>query len=433
MKFTLTTLMKNKTLKVLFVAAECNSQWTSVPQIAYQCCKALSEKVELTLVTHIRNKNSFENSNLKIDIEYIPETHFEQCWYKISNFLSLNKKWWPVQHILTYPLYLIFSKKVSKKFRERVEKGIYDIVHVFTPILPRYPAPLADVCGENKTPLVIGPLNGGLKYPEHHLGIYLREGGFLKKLSFLSKYITDLRYSYDISSKIICGSHDTQKYIESLGTFYKRKIEWIPENGVESINPKKVFYTYPNRKLKCLFVGRLVPYKGLQFVIQAIYKMHKLGYRNITLDIIGSGEMEKGLRKLVFKYKLFEIIKFHGKLNTDHINQFYQNSDLLTFPSIREFGGAVVMEAMSNACPALVIDRGGPGEITTTESSFKLNCGSEKYIIDQIVNVMKICLENPDILRRKSSVGLRLSEKYLWENKINQFYDIYQELKNNVA
>ena len=123
-----------------------------------------------------------------VEIISINESTIEAYWYKLCYWLSGKRKWWPLYHILTFPLQLLFIKKVEKNMSIRIKNNEFDMVHSITPMIPRYPAPFVKLCNEKRIPIVIGPVNGGLPYPKYSKWIKFKEGGmftWVKKYSHM--------------------------------------------------------------------------------------------------------------------------------------------------------------------------------------------------------------------------------------------------------
>jgi len=59
-----------------------------------------------------------------------------------------------------------------------------------------------------------------------------------------------------------------------------------------------------------------------------------------------------------------------GWVNHLEIPRRLAAADVFGFPSIREFGGAVVLEAMAQGCVPLIVNYGGPAELATRETGF---------------------------------------------------------------
>ena len=75
-----------------------------------------------------------------------------------------------------------------------------------------------------------------------------------------------------------------------------------------------------------------------------------------------------------------DAVTFTGWLaNSDTLAQF-QQADVLVFPSLREFGGAVVFEALGLGAVPVVADFGGPGDIVAPDVGYKIALMSTKTI-----------------------------------------------------
>lgn len=156
--------MQSKNIKVLLIIEQCNPDWSSVPLVAYRFYEQISQFVNVHLVTHQRNQAALDKVIEKVNVTYIPESSFTKPYYKIvSKVTSIGRINWPLRNTLTYPIYEEFNQKVYQQFKIAVEQGEYDLVHVITPMMPRYPVKLIQACKE--TPFILGPVNGGVPFP----------------------------------------------------------------------------------------------------------------------------------------------------------------------------------------------------------------------------------------------------------------------------
>ena len=84
------------------------------------------------------------------------------------------------------------------------------------------------------------------------------------------------------------------------------------------------------------------------------------------------------------------ITPFYKSVNLwERLASSFSKSDIFCFPSIREFGGAVVLEAMACGLPCIVVNNGGIGEYVTDETGFKIEPISRDYIIKELYNLSK--------------------------------------------
>ena len=83
----------------------------------------------------------------------------------------------------------------------------------------------------------------------------------------------------------------------------------------------------------------------------------------MTLEMIGDGPMLADLRRRRPQPALGAAVRFHGWLPHAAVQDVAADCTALTFPSIREFGGGVVLEAMAMGLAPVIVDYAGPGEL----------------------------------------------------------------------
>jgi glycosyltransferase involved in cell wall biosynthesis len=405
--------MNNKKIKILLIVEQCNPNWSSVPLEGFNYYKNINQLCSVKLVTHIRNKEALDEYPEYLDIEYIPETRFSQIYHKIVDFLTTigGRINWPLYMVLTYPIYEEFNRQVYQKFKQAVLEEEYDIVHVLTPIIPRYPAKIIKAC--EKIPFILGPVNGGVPFPSGFQKVARQEFAYLNFLRVIGRYlIPGYVETYKKADKILAGSTYTRNLIQNLFKIPDDKIELFYENGISEdfFNSQKI--KEDNQYINLLFVGRLVPYKGSDMVIEAISNLTEDVKNKVKLTIVGDGSEKKDLENQVKILGLENVVKFTGWVKQHKTLKYYQKSDIFCFPSIREFGGAVVLEAMACGLPCIVANNGGIGEYVTSETGFNIDPISREYLVNQLTQKIMILVENEE-LRKKCQLSVMIGYKNL--------------------
>lgn len=161
-------------------------------------------------------------------------------------------------------------------------------------------------------------------------------------------------------------------------------------------------------KTICLSVGRLVPYKGYNYLIKSAKKLGE----NYTFYIIGDGEQRTALQR---QSKNCPSVKFLGKLADDELKAYYIAADIFCFSSItkNEAFGIALAEAMYFGLPAVTYTIPGSG---VNYVSLNGETGLEVPNRDTVAFANAIQeLSNPD---KKSDFGkkayLRIMEKFLF-------------------
>lgn len=125
------------------------------------------------------------------------------------------------------------------------------------------------------------------------------------------------------------------------------------ENNIENIKKNEI-----KDKIKILSVSNLKKTKGIQINLRAISQL-KGKYGNIQYDIIGEGEFEIQLRKLVRELGLEDIVNFLGKKEHDEVLKSMSDYDIFSLPSYNEGFGTVYIEAMSKRIAVIGVEGEG--------------------------------------------------------------------------
>ena len=115
--------------------------------------------------------------------------------------------------------------------------------------------------------------------------------------------------------------------------------------------------------LRILFVGNLIPRKGLRHLIAALSRLPKAGW---LLDVVGDEAVDRAyaaeLRRQIGAAGLEGNIRLHGRVSDSELAQRYRAAHLLAVLSYEGFG-IVYLEAMAFGLPVLASVYGGAGEI----------------------------------------------------------------------
>jgi glycosyltransferase involved in cell wall biosynthesis len=417
--------MKNK-IKVLLLIEQCNPAWQSVPLEGYKYFQAISKLVDVTLVTHDRNKEYLKFDNA--EVVCIEEMHLLKAYYSLVEPLVYKHKVnWPLYNSLTYPIYAEFNYKVYHKFKSKIINEDYDIVHAITPMIPRYPYKIVKAC--HSTPFLLGPVNGGIPFPPGFREKAREEFAYLNFLRAIGRFlIPGYRETYKKADRILAGSTYTLNLLRRLFNLPNSRINLFFENGIDTSFISTQKQPKPNSKIHLLFVGRLVPYKCADIVIKALSRLNQTIQNKIELTIVGDGSEKVLLEKLVHKLDLDEIVNFIGWIPQPKTLDYYRQADIFCFPSIREFGGAVVLEAMANGLPCIVANYGGIGEYVTEETGFKIEPISPEHLTQELTQKIQILVEDDQLRESMSVKSIERARQFTWERKATKIVEIYEQL-----
>jgi glycosyltransferase involved in cell wall biosynthesis len=112
-----------------------------------------------------------------------------------------------------------------------------------------------------------------------------------------------------------------------------------------------------------LFVGSLIPRKGLDRLIEAADLLVQQGYKSFSLAIVGAGEGAEDLKKQISTRQLAGIVQHLGPIRYENLGAYYKASDVFVFPTLEDVLGLVLLEAMAFGKPVLCSQYAGAREM----------------------------------------------------------------------
>jgi len=183
-----------------------------------------------------------------------------------------------------------------------------------------------------------------------------------KKSSPHRHFITRVLNSFLMNSadRLVAISSDTKVNAEG---YYKvrKKISVInygfypPELKANDL-PKE---SRKDGKYRVIAVGRLIPRKGFEYLIQAMARLPE----NIVVSIVGDGPLEEQLKSVTEKHNLNGRVNFVGYVSREKIYRHLKAANLFVLSSLHEGLGIVVQEAMHVGLPIVSTDNGGQVDI----------------------------------------------------------------------
>jgi glycosyltransferase involved in cell wall biosynthesis len=405
--------------RVLLVAEAANPEWTSVPLVGWNLARALRDVADLHLVTQVRNREAILRAGWREGADFTAldtETLAAPLW-RLGERLrgGPGKGWTTLQAVaaLSYPL---FERALWRRFGPSLRAGDWDIVHRVTPLSPTIPSPLAPRLARIGVPFLIGPLNGGVPWPRAFDAARRAEREWLSYVRGAAHLMPGRRATFLGAAAVLCGSLHTRAEMPRGA-----RTLWLPENAVDPAR-----FAAPQTRdpgpLRAVFLGRLVPYKGPDMALEAAAPLMRAG--RLTLDIVGDGPLMEPLRAQAEALGLAPA--FHGWLPQERAARVAGAADLLLFPSVREFGGGAVVEAMALGLCPLVVDYAGPGELVAPGTGLKVPLGDRTAIVAGLQAHLDRLAGAPDEARRIGQAArARALAFFTWEAKARQIARLY--------
>ncbi|MDZ4662295.1 MAG: glycosyltransferase [Pseudomonadota bacterium] len=306
----------------------------------------------------------------------------------------------------------IASTPISFSFMKRAKSLDADLLHV------HLPNPLATLAlRKTKVPYVITYHCDVLSYP------------WLNRL-----YLPLLREQLAQARAIITSSFELVDNSPVLRDF-KNKCRVIPFG----IN-KKSFALTPSLQqmfdqLKnnfntktVVYVGRLVEYKGLAYLIRAMKRV------DAVLLLVGDGPEQKALQTLAHSLGLTNKVHFFRNFPRHDLGVFYHLADVVVLPSIdeREAFGMCLIEGLACGCPLVTTDIPSGVKSVNVQNVTGLTVPPKDHV--SLAMALNTILGNDSLRARMSAnAEIRFHDLFRLERMVESHQELYREVLNGVS
>jgi len=228
---------------------------------------------------------------------------------------------------------------------------------------------------------------------------------------------------------MLCASAYTAGDFTLSGAYKGKKYKWgyFPEvkkyESIDSIIESK-------QPASILWAGRMIWWKNPETPVIIAKRLKDDGY-NFKLNIIGIGQKEEKVRKLITEFGLDNKVNMLGSMPPYKVREYMEKSSIYLFTSnFNEGWGAVLNESMNSACA--VVASHAIGSVP-----FLLENGKNGFIyknedLDDLYEKVKKLLDNPKMAKQvgKSAYNT-LCEKWNPAEAAKRFLALSESLLNN--
>jgi len=394
----------------------------SVSQIGWEWYSRLSRRTPVTLVTHVRNRPALEAAGAPLpgsDVVYIDTEWFAGPLYRVASRIFPNS-----QHSVFLVSSLDFYVYDAAAVRTLRRRPRPDVTHAVTPVSPLAATRLARL----GAPLVLGPWNGGLATPASFPEFTAADSTWLYPIRELGRVVEAFARSTRRAAAILTASAATDRALPAAA---RVRAQRMLENGVDL----DVFRARPwpaapspSNPLRVLFTGRLIPVKAVPLILRAVAT---LGAEfPIRVRIAGDGPCAAAWKQEANQLGVAGRVDFLGNLPLCDVARELADAHVFCLPSVRESGGAVLLEAMASARPVIAIAHGGPAEIVDSEVGLAIPPKGSEFAVAALADAFRGIVARPDAWRARGEAGrLRAESRYSWDAKIEEALRLYRTIE----
>ncbi len=412
--------------RILLSAYQCGPGMGSVSQIGWEWFRRVSQREPTTLFTHVRNREALEGAGGAppgSEIVYIDTEWFAGPLYRAARriFPGSEHAVFLVSSLDFFP----YDAMVVREARRRKKAGTtWCVAHQVTPVSPVAPTRLHRV----GAPVLIGPMNGGLENPRQFPNVMKEEGRWIYPVRHLARILDAVWGSTRNASVLLTATAATR---DAIPERYRRLCVPLVENGIDPARFRAAPWPDPpsvDVPLRILFVGRLVAVKGLPMLLAALARVRTK--QPVQLAVVGDGPMRDAWEREAQVEGLADIVTFLGERSLDEVAAEMRRAHVFCLPSVRESGGAVLLEAMASARPILTVAYGGPAEIVCDAVGRGIEPNGPDYVTERLGEALLDVAANPDEWRRKGEEGCRIAAaRYSWDAKVDEAMGLYARLR----
>ncbi len=412
-----------KRLSLLVSAHACNPLATeeSYPGeavLGWNLVKQLNRFHDVSVLTRTYNRGGIEGA---VDQENLNDVKFH--YLTLPKFLSVLKR-----NFLGFSLYYLLWQIKAFFFAQRLfKKNHYDFFHHITfnnDWMPSFIGAFLPL------PFIWGPMGGGQKIPrsfkktihwKNRINQNLRLAGqwFWRNTWFRRRCVKKAL------AILVCNT-DTEDKIKTD----EKKLFFYPVNGISSKELKTSRNTVVEKssEFKIIYAGRLDAIKGINLGIEAFHVFSRK-FPKSSFKIIGVGPERNRLASLVESLNIQNKVEFIPWMEREELLEQMRFSDVLLFPSFRDGGGQVIIEAMGCGKPVIGLNVGGPGFHIQKEWGIKIEPKNPMYTVREMARALETLYLDNDLRRNMGVAGCRRAEEfYLWERLGDRMQHIYEEI-----
>lgn len=313
-----------------------------------------------------------------------------------------------VHEMLTYAVSSsIYGLKFAKKFKP-------DIVQVFFGIPAGGGAYLLKKI--NNVPYVV--FLGGRDVPRPN-----PDPPYYRWLYMLLKPI--IRAIWDNAASVVACSDGLRDLAHITDT--NLKIDVIPD-GLDLASFESTQRKANPKTVRCLAIGRLIPRKGFQFLIQALPQILDKVQHHFKIEIVGDGPYREELTGLAENLGVTSYIRFTGTVPYSELPQKYREADIFILPSLAEGMPLVVLEAMGTGLPIIASRVQGIDELVAENVNGALfNPGD----VDGLADCLTKLINAGETRVEMGKISTEKVKPYDWKNIADTYLALYEDILTN--
>jgi glycosyltransferase involved in cell wall biosynthesis len=409
-------------MKILLSAYACEPNKGSEPGVGWNWALALVRRGhDVWVITRKNNQSSIEQELARLSEPYVTQLHF--IYYDLPSWAT----WWKKGRRGVHLYYLMWQWGAYQLAKKEHHAQVFDLVHHVTFVSVRQPS----FMGNLGIPFIFGPVAGGENAPWR-----LRKGfgwkgwqkDFARDLANLLVRFDPLMWrTFSQAERIYVTSAQTLSLIPQK---YKKKslvqLAIAVDSAFEAnqILPVTLKSKSSTDSFRILYIGHFLYLKGMHLGLAAYAKLLDK-VPNAQLTMVGHGPEEKKWRELANNLGINQDkIEWKPWVPQKELAALYLSHDVFLFPSLRDSGGMVVLEAMSFGLPVICLKLGGPGVMVdnTCGRAVDVNSVGQQAVTARLTDVLVEFASRPELMQQLRDGAKAKASASSWDATVERVY-----------
>lgn len=279
-------------------------------------------------------------------------------------------------------------------------------------------------------PYIRGPGGGAHRTPKGLQGEYPFSGRIWELIRRIGQNVLRhdplyIKGHSRASAILVCN----QESMEQLPRTWAKKAEIFPVSGISSgdFDIDQLQDNSHSSHFRLLSAGSLIKIKGFGLAIKA-FGAFRQSTPDSSLTIVGSGPEGPRLQELVKTLGLESSVHFLDWMPRSELLSEMARCDAFLFPSLRDGGGTVVVEAMAMGRPVVCLDNGGPGMHIADEFGIKVAPGSQDETVQRLRQALEKLHQDENLrMTMGRAAKKRALDYYEWDALGERLANIYEK------
>ena len=232
------------------------------------------------------------------------------------------------------------------------------------------------------------------------------------------RFNTSLNKTLNKADVILTVKQETEQLWQT-SKYYKERISFNFSDSALPIQFEQNQYipAKKNKELRILWVGRLLPRRGLELSLKALsYLPNDLPYK---LIVVGDGEQGNKIKDWIEKYQLNKAkIQHLGWIPYEQMHEEYENADVMLFCPLRDTAGLQATEAMGFSLPIITLNISGMRSIVPETCGIKINPSTTNGTAQDIASAIERMYTDFDFRKMAARNAYYEAMNNTWANKI---------------